>query len=285
MRVLVTGGTGMLGATLVPALKGAGHCVFTQGRASGGAYSADLTDFHVTVSMLKEIRPECIVNLVAQTNVDACEADLHSAYLLNVRTVENLAAAIRLYGKVHLIHISTDQVYDGVGMSTEDQVRLPNNYAMTKYAGEMAAALVNGTVLRTNFFGPSALASRLSFSDWLLKNFREHIPFTAFSDVIVNPLSMATLSLMINKVIQAPVEGVFNLGSQNPLSKAGFAFQVANTFGLEPTHMRTDSVDTLALRARRPKDMSMDCTLFSRTFGITLPSLKNEIQTLKEESA
>lgn len=284
MRVLVTGGTGMLGSTLVPVLKAAGHSVDAQSRNSGGTSSADLTDLQSTVSMLKESRPECIVNLVAQTNVDACEADLHSAYLLNVRTVENLAAAIRQYENVHFIQISTDQVYDGAGLSKEDDVRLTNNYAMTKYAGEIAATLVHGTVLRTNFFGPSALVGRLSFSDWLLKNFREHIPFTAFSDVIVNPLSMATLSLMINKVIQTPIAGVFNLGSQNPLSKAEVALQVANTFGLETTHMLMGSVDALALPARRPKNMSMDCALFSRTFGVTLPSLKQEIQTLKVES-
>jgi len=284
MRVLVTGGTGMLGATLVPALKAAGHCVFAQSRTSGDAYIADLTDFQATMSMLNEIRPECVVNLVAQTNVDACEADLHSAYLLNVRTVENLAAAIRQYENVHLIQISTDQVYDGVGLSKEDEVRMTNNYAMTKYAGEIAATLVHGPVLRTNFLGPSALVGRPSFSDWLLRNFREHIPFTAFSDVIINPLSMATLSLMINKVIQTPVAGVFNLGSQNPLSKAEVALQVANTFGLEATHMRMGSVDALGLPAPRPKDMSMDCTLFSHTFGVSLPSLKHEIQTLKVES-
>jgi len=284
MRVLVTGGTGMLGSTLVPVLKAAGHYVVTQSRNSGGACSADLTDFQATMSMLKETRPECIVNLVAQTNVNSCEADLHSAYLLNVRTVENLAAAIRQYENIHLIQISTDQVYDGVGLSKEDEVRMTNNYAITKYAGEIAATMVQGTVLRTNFFGPSALVGRLSFSDWLLKNLREHIPFNAFSDVIINPLSMATLSLMINKVIQTPVAGVFNLGSQNPLSKADFAFQVANTFGLEATHMRMGSVDALGLPARRPKDMSMDCALFSHTFGVSLPSLKHEIQTLKVES-
>ena len=285
MRVLVTGGTGMLGLTLVPVLQAAGHCVLTQSRTSGGSYIADLTDFQATVSMLNEIRPDCIVNLVAQTNVDACEADLNSAYLLNVKAVENLAAAIRLYENVHLIQISTDQVYDGVGLSKEDEVRLSNNYAMTKYAGEIAAALVHGTVLRTNFFGPSALVGRLSFSDWLLRNFREQIPFTAFFDVIFNPLSMSTLSLMIDKVIQAPVPGVFNLGCENPLSKADFAFQVASTFGLETTHMRMGSVDALGLPARRPKDMSMDCSLFSRSFSVTLPTLKDEIQTMKVESA
>lgn len=283
VRILITGGSGMLGATLAPILRTCGHDVVVHGHSAGGDVCGDLTDRSVTTSLVAQVKAECIVNLVALTNVDKCEIDPHAAYLLNVKTVENLAAAIRGQGGVHLIQISTDQVYDAVGLSTEDEIRLTNTYALTKYAGEIAASLVSATVLRTNFFGPSALPGRYSFSDWLLNNFREQTPMTAFSDVIVNPLSMNTLSAMIEKVIQKPVAGVFNLGSRNPLSKAEFALQIASVFGLGADNMTTGQVDSRGLCAYRPKDMSMDCTRFESTFNVRLPTLQDEIKALRKD--
>ena len=283
VRVLITGGSGMLGATLAPILRICGHDVLVHGHSTGGDVYGDLTDRNATASLVAQVKAECIVNLVALTNVDKCEIDPHAAYLLNVKTVENLATAIREQGGVHLIQISTDQVYDAGGLSMEDEIRLTNTYALTKYAGEIAASLVSGTVLRTNFFGPSALPGRYSFSDWLLNNLREQTPMSAFSDVIVNPLSMNTLSVMIERAIQKPVAGVFNLGSRNPLSKADFALQTASIFGLNTGNMTTGQVDARGLCAYRPKDMSMDCTRFESTFNVNLPTLRDEIRTLRKE--
>ena len=94
MRVLVTGSTGLVGGTLVPRLRQADMDVVAHGFTKGGQVSADLTDRDATMSLLDEVRPDAIINLVALTNVDTSEKDPNLAYRLNVLTVENLAAWI-----------------------------------------------------------------------------------------------------------------------------------------------------------------------------------------------
>jgi dTDP-4-dehydrorhamnose reductase len=281
MQVLITGGTGMLGTTLAPFLRACGHDVIVHGRSNRCDIQCDMTNRQATLKLVAKAKPQCIVNLIAMTSVDQCERAPHDAYLLNVKTVENLVASLREQPDVRLIHISTDHVYDSAGLDSEDNIRLNNTYALTKYAGEIAAITASATILRTNFFGPSRLIGRISFSDWLLRCLQEKKSFTGFSDVIINPLTMNTLSAMIDIVMRRPAAGIFNLGSSTALSKASFAIEIANFFELSTENMTCGSVDAQAMYAYRPKDMSMNCSKFEYTFGTKLPTLQYEIQTLK----
>lgn len=281
MKVLITGASGMLGCTLAPFLQARGYSVIRHGHHVISDVHGDLTDRQQTVELLAKLAPDAIINLVAATNVDECERQPHSAYLLNTRTVENLVAGIEQQPGPFLIHVSTDQVYDAPGPSAEDDICLRNTYALTKYAGELAAKRIPAAVLRTNFFGPSQHASRKSFSDWLLDNFQHARSFTAFADVVTSPLSMLSLSKAIDRVLQQPVAGVFNLGSRDGLSKADFAEVLAQAYDLPTTCMTRGSTTDVSLQAYRPKDMAMDSDKFEKTFGFTLPSLADEIRQLR----
>jgi dTDP-4-dehydrorhamnose reductase len=283
VKVLIAGATGMLGATLAPSLRAAGYDVVRHSHAGMGDVTCDLTDRQAAKALLDRVSPQAVVNLVALTNVDLCERELDRAYRLNVLTVENLVAALADREGAFLVQVSTDQVYDAPGPNAEDNVRLTNAYAMTKYAGELAARLMPSAVLRTNFFGPSAVPGRDSFSDWVLAGLRARKPMAAFTDVVFNPVSMITLSRMIGVVLERPVQGVFNVGSHGALSKADFIHETARLYGLSDATVTRGLSTAAGLPAYRPKDMSMDCARFERTFGLTLPRLKDEMAELKRD--
>lgn len=282
-RILITGASGMLGSTLAPALAGAGHQVISHGHSKSSELSQDLTDRDGTAGMIVDAAPEVVINLVALTNVDACQEDPHRAHLLNTRVVENIASALGGRPGAHLIQISTDQVYDGEGPHGEDDVRLTNVYALTKYAGELAAALVPSTILRTNLFGRSQLPGRTSLSDWAIANLGQSKPIKVFTDVYFNPLNMTTLAKMIDRVVRQRHVGTFNLGSRGGMSKAEFAFQIAECFGFETGSMTRDVSTSMAFKAYRPSDMRMDCRRFEETFGVELPTLLDEVRALQKE--
>jgi len=282
-RILVTGATGMLGSTLTPVLASGGHEVVRHGHSLGADIGADLTDAAATARMLDEVRPDAIVNLVALTNVDACEGEPHRAHLLNTRVVENLAAWAKERADAHLVQVSTDQVYDGEGLNREEDTRLTNTYALTKYAGELAAALCGATVLRTNLFGRSRLEGRKSLSDWLLQSLESGDAIKVFTDVAFSPLNMTTLSGFIGLAAERRVGGTYNLGSREGMSKADFAFALAEAFGLDSTCLTRDQSASVALKAYRPKNMCMDCRKFENSFGVALPTLVEEIGKLKRE--
>jgi dTDP-4-dehydrorhamnose reductase len=284
--VVVFGATGMLGSVLVPFLKTCGYRVIAVGhKAHNSDEQCDLLDVEMTKLLISRTQPNAVVNLVALTNVDQCEKSPNDAYLRNVKTTENLTIAMQSLAKPYLVHISTDQVYDHVGASSEDNVKIMNFYAMTKYASELVAQRVHSTVLRTNFFGPSEVNSRLSFSDWVVKSIVDGTPITVFKDITVNPVHMTTLAEVIERVItsreKAETHGIFNVGTRDAMSKADLAFRFATTLKL-PTEGLTRGFSTdSALRAYRPKNMWMDCARFETTFEVLLPELKDEIEKLK----
>lgn len=283
MRILITGASGLLGSTLSPFLAAQGHTVIRHGHYSAADFMCDLTDRAETASMLRATAPDSVVNLVGATNVDECERSPHTAYLLNVRTVENLVAGLADSGGAFLIQVSTDQVYNSYGDSDENDVRLTNIYALSKYAGELAALHMPAAVLRTNFFGPSRHPNRKSFSDWLLDNFRNGNEFTAVTDTAFSPLLMDTLSAAIDRVLCQPTVGIFNLGSAQGMSKAEFAVALAETFDFPLSPIRWGTTADVELAAYRPKDMCMNSSKFEQTFGMKLPGLSHEIKRLRSD--
>lgn len=284
-KVLVTGAHGLLGSTLVPHLRSCGHEVVSCSR-TGADVCADLTDPAQAMGALSRVQPDVIVNLAAATDVDECERDPQLAYRVNGRIVENLTKWMQQGGSPsHLVQISTDQVYDGVGPHDESDVRLPNYYAFSKYVGELAAGGVPSTVLRTNLFGPSRCPGRASLSDWLIRSLDEGAEIVVYDDVQFSPLSLRRLVGLVEVVVAQRRQGVFNLGSSQGMSKADFAFAVADALGLPTRTMRRGASTTAERTAYRPKDMRMDSSHFQDVFGVSLPSLEEEVRSLQEGHA
>lgn len=280
VRVLVLGATGLLGTRLVPALSSRWPTV-THARSGGAAQTVDLTDCAATSALLEAVQPSLVVNLAALTSVDACEDNPQHAYLVNVKAVENVVAWIERRGRgCHLLHVSTDQVYDGPGPHAENEVTIVNTYGFSKYAAELAALRVQATVLRTNFFGRSNREGRESLSDWLIRSLREGSPIQVFDDVMFSPLGLGTLVEMIVRIADEKPLGVFNLGAADGMSKADFAFAFAETMGIAVHRMtRIKSGDSGLLRAKRPTDMRMDSSRIEHALKVRLPGLLQEIKS------
>lgn len=276
MRLLVLGATGMLGASLVPALRGAGHEVVGHGRSGTAQVAAELTDAGEVNAVIASADPAVVINLAGLTDVDDCEANPQKGWRLNVRTAENVAGACAARA-AHLIHISTDQVYDGVGPHKEPDALPGNYYAQTKYAGELAALPSGATVLRTNFFGASRHEKRRSLTDWLYQSLRARRRVPVFTDVLFSPLSIATLCRIIERLAVLRPAGVFNLGSREGMSKADFAVSFADAVGLSSEHLVPSSVEQAGLKAWRPKDMRMDSRRIEAILRHPLPLLAEEV--------
>jgi dTDP-4-dehydrorhamnose reductase len=285
IRILIAGATGLLGSSLSPFLAAAGHEIIRHAKAGSADIHCDCSDLESTVEMIAAVQPDVIINLVALTNVDFCEMHPDAAYRANVLSVQNLCSAIKsVRASCHLVHLSTDMVYDGPGPHSEVQVTIRNTYALSKLAAELTASQVVNTVLRTNFVGRSKATGRDSLSDWLFEALSRQVAINVFDDVFFNPLSIRTLCTMLLRVVEERPCGLFNLGSQGGLSKAEMAFEFAKCLGLSSRAMSRSTVDAMtSLKARRPKDMRMDCGNFAKTLNVTLPTLTEEIRIVAKD--
>lgn len=268
----------MLGSSLAPFLRSLGHTVIRQSRSDGYEIKFDPLDHLAWETCLKQLQPDSVVNLAAATNVDQCEENPQWAFDANVGpllALKRAASSADIYP--HIVHISTDQLYDGTGPHSEDNVRPSNVYALSKLAAEFVVTGCPTTILRTNFFGLSRAQGRSSFSDWIVKSIKTNQQILLFDDVLFSAIHMETLCDFINMAITKEYRGTFNIGSSDGISKAQFALQLASRLSLDTSSLRIGSVKQLDFKARRPLDMRMNTTSFQQKFGVCPPTITAEI--------
>src|SRR3954471_11487743 len=88
MRLVVTGGGGMLGHRVCIRARELGHDVTGVTRAE-----LDITDFDACLRAVEEHLPEAIVNCAAYTDVDGAEGDRDGAMAVNATGAGNVARA------------------------------------------------------------------------------------------------------------------------------------------------------------------------------------------------
>lgn len=286
--VMVFGASGLLGASLMSVLRARGHNVLAQSRGPGADLLLNPYDRVAVFAALAKYRPAAVINLIAATNVDQCETQTELAWQANAGVVAAITEGILALGnhpasRPHLVHISTDQVYDGPGPHAEDEVHPINVYGLSKYAGELLAERVGATVLRSNFYGRSCAAGRVSFSDWLVRSLREKIPITVFDDVKFSAIHIDTLCDYIERSVELRPAGIFNAGCRDGISKAGFAVALASALGLPTENVRIGTSADVVLKARRPLDMTLQVARFEAALDLQCPNMLNEIQHTARE--
>ena len=152
MRVLLTGRNGQVGWELARLLPPAE--LIATGRAE-----LDLADQAAIRRVVREAKPQLIVNAAAYTAVDKAEAQPDLAMRINGIAPGVLAEEAKRLGAL-LVHYSTDYVFDGTKSTAyvEDDAPNPHSvYGRSKLAGERAvqASGCRHLILRTSWvYGP-----------------------------------------------------------------------------------------------------------------------------------
>ncbi len=277
-KVLVFGANGLLGSSLCPYLRLEGYQVFTAGRSEDLDYTLDLLNVSSIKEIFDDLRPDHAINLIAATNVDNCEIDVAMATTANALIPAAISrAAVSSHCNIHLVHVSTDQVYEGSGNHFEKDVGPINVYGLSKLAGELLINHKRTAVLRTNFYGRSNLPARPSFSDWVVSSLETRKTITLFSDVRFSAMHLNSLCLIIQKVLMSQLSGTFNVGCYNGVSKAEFALALAQKLGLPTSTAKVGTTSDASFKARRPIDMTLNIKMLENALGIKCPDIYEEI--------
>src|SRR5277367_2972285 len=103
-RWLVTGAAGMLGRDLVALLEGRGAAVIPVTRRD-----LDITDRTAVLAVLRDTRPDVVVNCAAWTAVDLAESREAEALAVNGAGAASVAAGCAQAG-ARMVQLSTDYV-------------------------------------------------------------------------------------------------------------------------------------------------------------------------------
>ena len=267
---MILGADGFLGSRLCQSLRE--NEIIKCGRGKKNDIILDITKKNNFSDILSKIKPNVIINLIAITDVDACEKNKKEANDVNNIMVKNFVRIIKkskLMNKVFFLHISTDQVYSGNGPHKENYTKPENIYSKSKLKGEKHIKKINGCVIRTNFIGKS-LIKKKSLSDWVYQSLKNNKKINAFKNVKFSPLNIETLCAYINLIIKKKISGVYNLGSKNGFSKAEFVLKFAKKLNLNTNLIKFIDYKKKMLLAKRPLDMRMNVKRFENKFNVVI---------------
>jgi dTDP-4-dehydrorhamnose reductase len=279
-RILLTGIHGQVGWELQRSLQPLGE-VFAFDR--GGFDLANPDGMH---AVLREIKPDIIVNPAAYTAVDKAESETERATAINA-TAPGILAEYAKQQDALLIHYSTDYVFDGskpAAYSEDDPVCPINAYGRGKLAGEHAIQAVGCRHLIFRCSWVYGLRGQ-NFLRTMLRLARERDELRVVADQTGAPtwcrMIAETTALAIARYTGQ--QGIYHLAAAGATTWYGFATAIiaaaAERGLLEriPAVRRITSADFPA-PARRPANSRLNCNRLQHDFTLRQPDWAPELQ-------
>ena len=256
MKILVTGANGQLGQDLMRVIVAAGD------EAVGiDIDTVDITSREAVHEALVTIHPDAVINCAAFTAVDACEDNAETAMLVNGTAVRWVTEASDAVG-AHLVHVSTDYVFDGTKIGPYVETDTPNPqsvYGSTKLAGELEA-LANGSgvaVVRTSwvcgFYGNNMVKT-------VHKLAQERDSLSFVNDQIGHPTFTSDLAPLLHRLAVDRRDGLFHGTNQGAVSWYEFVQEIVRLMGKDPgmVHPITTAELQPPRPAKRPANSVLD---------------------------
>jgi dTDP-4-dehydrorhamnose reductase len=264
MKILVTGSNGLLGQKLTSLLEqdSSIHLIATAAKPSvnpltrGDFRLLDITDGSMVAQTIGETKPDVIINTAAMTQVDQCETEKEICWKANVTAIENLTAAAGQNG-VHLVHISTDFIFDGTKeLLDEGAVPSPvNYYGESKLAGEnvLINSDISWAILRTVLvFGITKDMSRSNIILWVKKSLEQGKTIQVVNDQWRTPTLAEDLAMGCYLAAKKRASGIFNISGKDYLSVHEIAVRTATFFNLDKSLIKEANSTSFTQPARRP---------------------------------
>jgi dTDP-4-dehydrorhamnose reductase len=260
-KILITGANGLLGQALVDILKDQ-YVILASGVEEESVHEVpkikytplDISNLRQCRELINQFVPDVIVNAASFTQVDACEDQKELCWQVNVKGVENLANLARRYD-VHLIHYSTDYIFDGKkGPYAEDDRSHPlGYYGKSKLASENVLRQIACpfTIVRTCVIYGLGSQVKKNFYVWILENLKGNKSITVVTDQYNNPTLAEDLARGSEQIIRRGYLGSLHLAGKQYLNRFDFAVSVAKFFELDSKLVQP--IETVKLKQASPR--------------------------------
>lgn len=272
-KVLILGGSGMLGHTLFRSLSENGNLdVFATVRSAKELFvwlpsdrmkkvrsNVDIHQIDSLVKVFAEVKPDLVVNCIGIIKQIPEAQDPVTTITANALLPHRIALLCGATG-ARMIHVSTDCVFDGEkgGYTESDFSNATDLYGRTKYLGEVDCP--HCITLRTSIIGHE-LKGNYGLVEWFL---RQEEKVRGFRKVIYSGFPTFELSRIISDyVIPNPkMKGLYNVSS-NPISKYELLKLINVQYGKK---IEIEPEDSFRL------DRSLDSSIFRSLTGYNPPT-------------
>ncbi|MBQ0140959.1 MAG: SDR family oxidoreductase [Kurthia sp.] len=232
MKVLILGSTGMLGKELLNLFESEGHEVKGVARTDSDYNLDALKQLDELKSIIAQEQYDVVINTIAIINLKYCEENPGEAYLINAFIAGELAKLCDSLNK-YFIQISTDHYYLGNELqlhSEMDKITLLNEYAKTKYLGEVLTLnYANTLVVRTNIVG-FRNRGKHTFVEWVIDSLVHDKEIIGYTNMFTSSIDVVSFSKILLELVVNNETGLINLAAQGALSKYDFIHNLACEF-------------------------------------------------------
>jgi dTDP-4-dehydrorhamnose reductase len=275
LRILISGQHGQVSQALQQHLQSMGELIVL------GRDQLDLSQPESIRPVVRDVKPDLIINAAAHTAVDQAESEPDLAFAINATSPGVFAEEAAALG-VPLIHYSTDYVFDGSKAGAWVEADTPNPlgvYGNSKLAGERAIAAAGGQhlILRTSWV--YSLTGR-NFLLTMQRLLQEREKLSIVADQIGAPTWAGTIAASTGALIErwrdgAPgAWGVYHLTASGETSWFGFAEAIGQQLinsGKPCAALEPIASSAYPTPAARPLNSRLDCSLLQREWGVSQP--------------
>lgn len=278
MKLLVFGKTGQVARELQRIAPDATYL---------GREEADLMDPAACAAAIAAHEADAIINAAAWTAVDRAETEEAAATVVNGDAPAAMAQAAAAKG-IPFLHISTDYVFDGTGNQpfTPDHPTGPlGAYGRSKLKGEEGVRAAGGKhlILRSSWV---VSAHGANFVKTMLRLGRERESLNVVADQIGGPTPASAIAQALLTAARAMCDGApggtHHFSGAPDTSWAGFARAIMAEADL-PCRINDIPSSEYPTPARRPLNSRLDCSAFTKAFGIPRPDWREGLRAIVKE--
>tara|TARA_B100000745_G_scaffold260714_1_gene184377 strand:- start:47 stop:910 length:864 start_codon:yes stop_codon:yes gene_type:complete len=256
MKILITGINGLVGNALFNFYSDSNHELLLTSRNLEGLASAslDITKKEEVDNIIDEFKPDAVINTAAIADVDLCEEEKEVCWNTNVTAIGYLIEACKRHD-THLIHISTDYIFNGEkdGLYVEEDKPDPlGYYGESKLGGEnlLKESSIDYAILRTILVYGKHTKPNIVLK---VKNGLESGDQVNLVDDQIRTLTYVDdLVRACDAVVNKRARGVYHISGSEMMSYHEIGMKIADHFSLDKSLINKMKTSSLNQKAKRP---------------------------------
>ncbi len=235
-------------------------------------------------SYIEKNQISVIINLAGLTNIELCEQNINLSKKSNYTLPINLAEISRECN-VDYVFISTDNfMFKSKKLSENSYTKSLNIYSKHKKKSEKDILKINpkSLIIRTNFYCIGN-KKRQSFSDTILKLIISKNEIELFKDVYYTPIYGKYLLKYIFALIKKKKFGIFNVCSNERITKYEFGHKLCDIFNLNKRFIKGNYLKEKKDLVRRPFNMALNNNKLKKILKIKIPNINYQLQVMKND--
>lgn len=286
-KILVTGGSGLLGSKVAALAKGEFEvfpCYYKHELKLDDAIYMDITDRKSVFETFEKIRPDAIIHAAALTNVDYCEEHAEEAWRINVEGTKNMLEAGE--GRAKFVFVSTDYVFDGTkGSYAEEAETNPINvYGKTKLVGEkLVAAMCSDFFIARTTVLYDWNKNRPNFVTWVIESLKAKKRIYLATDQYNTPTLAENCAEALLQAVRKNKKGLYHVVGSECLNRYEFGLKIAKVFELDASFIEPVTSEFLNQRAPRPKKNCLSVSKAQKELEVKFLSANEGLEFMKRQ--